>query len=1716
MNIRGISSNYNDFLKHVRQQYKKLEKEGLRLRAVLTQEHHLKEGATGYHKQQARYHRILPLISYSSNGNGGAAIFIPFESVEIEEGENEREAIERISRLPIYSGDGAIASVDMQIGPHKLALTSIYAPVTSAKRQTFFDSPDFLEAVRYNTLLSIDANCVIQPLDWKSDSNTTPNTTGAEALHKETTQADLADAAEISHPPGTIVTCHRVTDTDAEGKPSKYCRSRIDRVYTPFNDKIQWSYELDHSFWPSPSNAVTDHIAQRITMGTIEDEDRGRDVKRISEEICDHPPWQKQIDSAIDTFGKGIKSGVGIALAWEQTKRNIAKVGLECTKELKAKRRADTQKLEAQVANTQQKISNGTATPTDYQACKDLKNRIAELRKAHNNLAESIEHFARSRQEKKVTGSREFYQPFKVSHTSQWIREMDTADYSDITAPTFNGTETRASKIAAAVTPYYKALFARGTRNHEDASTCLETLKDDGVLGPTASMCAAKIDMEEVEAVLHDLPTGKAAGPDAIPNKIYKTHRKRLAPILLKVFNDALSKGQLPSSMLEGIVTLLYKKGSRKRPTQYRPITLLNNDYKILTRILTKRMNVAVVQFVSDCQNGFVPGGFIAENTMLLKLLQAIAEAEDSESFFLLADMEKAFDIGSWDYLHEALKNLGLDEFDKWVQLAYNHDNPPRRRLYVNGYLGPEFELHAGVAQGCPLSPLLFLAITEALSRMIKRDKSIVGIRTGGITHKLSQYADDSTMILHASDYDPTAQRGHLKHMRIWCSGTNQRENRGKQEAIMLGKFARTRTFPPGLTAKTATDKNPAISLGIPYCTGSEHDWIQEKYLAAKKKMTTWPHLGSAPLDARQALCQSKLYGSLRYYLFSFNFPQALHHSIKSDAAHLLWKNDPKFHALEYGSKRDFNPWIAQHARPRPIKEGGAAEMDWDAHVEAFKAQWMRRYLDPRKAPWKTVVDYLLRDVIRDNQIGRAIVLSDKVSLADLVRQIPGRAVYLRQCIQAFRALPLEYQATSTTHHAAVPIFHHPHINVIRNKVDKAAKEWGAHLKTRRLKDLTDARGEPFTDQHWDKWMYKWAPAKIRDNPAVHEWCDRRKKEMRHIREAVTECMWNDLRRQEPVPCDGEIWAIVSGGEIEEEDEEAIEGEEDITYVRIKNHGQMEELWIDTCGEPHETGIEVQRQPHDQLVRAALWRTRRPSSNNGFALGHNEFELDEEEDEEGDDDESKFMTLIAGTVLNAFPTPEEWKLDDGTDKPTANTFAKLTIGNITKASAKRKLQALGDKTRPNCEANWQRTLGSTPLPWPKIWKSIGHELTNSALERHWIRLLHRQLKTNTARNENGGLCRLCKARKEHMHHLTTCPKLIDLWGAILQFTFLMYPKAPYPSDWQKTMIFGVWLLSEDPKEITMAPPITQAMLRIAWGKLYIALTHTTIECRRFRWESVYIQTLQEIKHALISRAMGMRKTVAHRTFADNDPADDDPTAISKYNELLIIDNGSASSWRMTPLFENELYLAQDHLDKKIQHEQLQIAAAKKGKNHKKRERKELGCHAPPPFRPTIPAIAITPAPPSTGHHSTTITAITATPPAAPKRKRPNFTSVFTEHEEHASPTFPTSATTGRPATSPQIATSRANATPTLPQPTFPRHDGPSNEQQALQSPPKKKRPPTPSPLVTEDTTSAPPTPPNVSSPPRRRHPSPMTLNDCIEPCSLAYERYYSTASPSEH
>ena len=76
---------------------------------------------------------------------------------------------------------------------------------------------------------------------------------------------------------------------------------------------------------------------------------------------------------------------------------------------------------------------------------------------------------------------------------------------------------------------------------------------------------------------------------------------------------------------------MLYKKGDRTDPRNYRPITLLNTDYKIYTRILAKRMLRSVHEFVSETQKGFVPDVFIAEATQLLRLIEAHVNEEPTE-----------------------------------------------------------------------------------------------------------------------------------------------------------------------------------------------------------------------------------------------------------------------------------------------------------------------------------------------------------------------------------------------------------------------------------------------------------------------------------------------------------------------------------------------------------------------------------------------------------------------------------------------------------------------------------------------------------------------------------------------------------------------------------------------------------------------------------------------------------------------------------------------------------------------------------------------------------------------------------------------------------------------------------------------------------------------------------------------------------------------------
>jgi len=646
---------------------------------------------------------------------------IPAESVELKANENYHQVVKRIRDSARHLQSGRAISANMTVEGRKLTLVSAYAnPDTSAAERPRFFTNSLAQLVNKNTVMGIDANCVPDvTLDVKRTATSPYRNDGAQELHDLVTQHSLIDVArECLGKEPFFTSHHNVPD-------GSVTHTRIDQIYAPDLPNVMWEHvRLTHDFFGRPADALElDHEPIQIRTTTIT-EKRGQDLQTISEDIYENIAFTSELKSTIDfiievndpainkTWGK----------TWNQIKDTVRQMSLKETSRRKYKDNLRTQQLRKKRDDLKVKIDHGSADALDITQYMRLESEIAATVKEERSLYQRLEEVAYNLGKSHDIGSASFYRPWKPKGAAQWIRETFEADWSDTQNPARTGrkcTDTKA--MATEITKYWSSLFEKKPTTRSHYADCLDTLKiGNRVLPPTAAKCDEEITQQEIASTCNELPTAKSAGPDRIPNKFYKVLSKTLAPILAEVFNEAHANGSFEDGLSTGIISLLYKKKERDDPRNYRPITLLNGDYKILMRILTARMNEAVVQFVSDPQNGFVPDSFLPENIMLLKLVQAYVEEEDTDAYFVFLDMEKAFDRCSWEFLIDALSAIGFNKgFVDYVKLMYSHDHPPKRKLYVNGYLGPEFPLGSGVAQGCPLSPLLFLLITEPLSRLV-------------------------------------------------------------------------------------------------------------------------------------------------------------------------------------------------------------------------------------------------------------------------------------------------------------------------------------------------------------------------------------------------------------------------------------------------------------------------------------------------------------------------------------------------------------------------------------------------------------------------------------------------------------------------------------------------------------------------------------------------------------------------------------------------------------------------------------------------------------------------------------------------------------------------------------------------------------------------------------------------------------------------------------
>lgn len=247
-------------------------------------------------------------------------------------------------------------------------------------------------------------------------------------------------------------------------------------------------------------------------------------------------------------------------------------------------------------------------------------------------------------------------------------------------------------EIAGEFRHFCEHLFAE--KPSTNAEPLLEELRKRTVPTSIRDELETPITLEEIELAIHKLTAHKTPGPDGLGTEYYKEFSDTLAPHLLALFTESTAAGHLPSILTEGDLSFLFKKGDPREVRNYRPISLLQVDYKILAHILVRRIKRTLDYVISTEQLGFVPGRHISEATHLINLIQAYLEDTNEEGIILTLDWEKAFDRCSWDYYHKALKALGFrPHFITYATLLSNPAHPPRRRVKINGRHSDYFHL---------------------------------------------------------------------------------------------------------------------------------------------------------------------------------------------------------------------------------------------------------------------------------------------------------------------------------------------------------------------------------------------------------------------------------------------------------------------------------------------------------------------------------------------------------------------------------------------------------------------------------------------------------------------------------------------------------------------------------------------------------------------------------------------------------------------------------------------------------------------------------------------------------------------------------------------------------------------------------------------------------------------------------------------------------------
>lgn len=200
---------------------------------------------------------------------------------------------------------------------------------------------------------------------------------------------------------------------------------------------------------------------------------------------------------------------------------------------------------------------------------------------------------------------------------------------------------------------------------------------DKKLTNSQASQFTSAPEESEIREALKKASNSISPGLDGIPAEVWKDlsdrHKKDVdlnladafdvIELLKLIYKDIFENGICKSAKFsEGLMTPLYNKNKRTKIENYRPITLLNTDYKLYTKIFADRLSGVATDIIHPSQAGFIPGRQISDQTQVVCLLKSYCKETGTSRLITFLDQEKAYDKIMHDYLLRVLQKYNFPE----------------------------------------------------------------------------------------------------------------------------------------------------------------------------------------------------------------------------------------------------------------------------------------------------------------------------------------------------------------------------------------------------------------------------------------------------------------------------------------------------------------------------------------------------------------------------------------------------------------------------------------------------------------------------------------------------------------------------------------------------------------------------------------------------------------------------------------------------------------------------------------------------------------------------------------------------------------------------------------------------------------------------------------------------------------------------------------------